>query len=223
MSLDSIKPGGDGMVSSVRVRLLHSTVRKRILKLAEAKPEYYDVEKYGIPVNDLDCIATIGTFSTVLVWLGLPRQGIFMRQQEIADYISLWRLVAYYMGTPTAPFENPAKSRIMMESIVSSEVDPTPTGQILANNIITSLENVPPAYGSRGFYEANARWLNGKELSDALAIGNPSLRYWILMFGYCVFVCMVCYIQRYSSTAVDSWIIAVRCYHLICTFDGVPY
>jgi hypothetical protein len=54
MSLDSIKPGGDGMVSSVRVRLLHSTVRKRILKLAEAKPEYYDVDKYGIPVNDLD-------------------------------------------------------------------------------------------------------------------------------------------------------------------------
>jgi hypothetical protein len=132
-----------------------------------------------------------------------------MKQHEIADYIALWRLVAHYMGTPTEPFENPAKSRIMMESIVWSEVDPTPTGQILANNIITSLENVPPAYGSRGFYEANARWLNGKELSDALAIGNPSLRYWILMFGYCVFFCMICYIQRYSSAAVDSWLIAV--------------
>lgn len=184
------------MASSVRVRLLHSMVRKRIMKLAESNPEYYDVEQYGIPINDLDSIGTIGTFSTILVWLGLPRQGIFMREQEIIDYIALWRLVAYYMGTPTESFKDAATARIMMESIVASEVNPTPTSQILANNIITSLENIPPTYASRGFYEANARWLNGKDLADALAIGNPSLYYWALMLGYCVFVSLTCYISR---------------------------
>ncbi len=78
-SVQSIQPGGDGHASSIRVRLLHAAVRQRIMKLATQRPDYYSVEKYGIPINDLDCIATIGTFSATLIWLSLPRQGIWMR------------------------------------------------------------------------------------------------------------------------------------------------
>lgn len=78
-SLDSIKPGGAGHASSVRVRLLHAAVRQRIMKLARQRPEYYNVEKLGVPINDLDCIGTISTFSATLIWLSLPRQGIWMR------------------------------------------------------------------------------------------------------------------------------------------------
>lgn len=86
-SLDSIKPGGAGMQSSIRVRLLHAAVRRRIMKLAKEKPSYYSVEEFGIPINDLDSIATISTFSTTLIWLGFPRQGIYLRKQEIEDYV----------------------------------------------------------------------------------------------------------------------------------------
>lgn len=80
-SLQSIKPGGDGHASSIRVRLLHAAVRQRIMKLAAQRPDYYNVQKFGIPINDLDCIATIGTFSATLIWLSLPRQGIWMRYE----------------------------------------------------------------------------------------------------------------------------------------------
>jgi ribosomal protein S28E/S33 len=38
-SIESIKPGGAGHASSVRVRLLHAAVRRRILKMAKEKPE----------------------------------------------------------------------------------------------------------------------------------------------------------------------------------------
>ena len=81
-SLPSIQPGGAGHASSIRVRLLHAAVRQKIMKLARQKPEYYDVEKNGIPINDLDCVATIGTFSATLIWLSFPRQGIWMRYEE---------------------------------------------------------------------------------------------------------------------------------------------
>ena len=198
------------MASSVRVRLLHAAVRKRILKLTETRPDYYSVEKLGIPINDLDCIGTIGTFSTLLIWLGLPRQGVWMRDEEAVDYIALWRLVAYYLGTPTKPFENPERARAMLESLLLSEIQPTSMSQVLANNIITSLENTPPAYASRGFSEANAWWLNGKKLSTALAIRSPSLYYSTLMFGYCLFASMSCYIVR-SWPALDRNRIAVSC------------
>lgn len=77
--LRSIQPGGAGHASSIRVRLLHAAVRQRIVKLAQEKPGYYDVQSLGYPINDLDCVATIGAFSATLIWLSLPRQGIWLR------------------------------------------------------------------------------------------------------------------------------------------------
>ena len=198
-SLDSIKPGGDGFGSSLRVRLLHASVRQRILKLTKTRPDYYSVEKYGIPINDLDSIATIGTFSGTIIWLSLPRQGIFLRQQEIDDYIALWRLIAHYVGTPTSYFETPSQAKSMMESLLMNEINPSQTSQILANNIIRCLENQPPAYASRSFLEASARWLNGNELCDALGLGTPHLYHTCLVAGQCMFFMALCYSYRSVS------------------------
>ncbi|KAL9122650.1 MAG: hypothetical protein Q9175_008374, partial [Cornicularia normoerica] len=114
-SLESIQPGGAGHASSIRVRLLDAAVRQRIMKLARQRPEYYDVKSGGIPINDLDCIATIGTFCATLIWISLPRQGIFMTQREVTDYVALWRYVAYLTGTPTKHFETPKKAKRVME------------------------------------------------------------------------------------------------------------
>jgi hypothetical protein len=195
-SIESIKPGGAGFASSLRVRLLHAAVRQRIMKLEKSRPGYYNVEKYGVPINDLDCIATIGTFSGTIIWLSLPRQGIWLRKREIEDYIALWRLIAYYTGTPTKPFETPQKAKAIMESLLMNEINPTETSKVLAANIIRCLEARPPAYASRSFLEVNARWLNGNDLCDALALGRPSLYYWTLMAGQCVFFMSICYFYR---------------------------
>lgn len=102
-SIEDIKPGGAGFASSIRVRLLHAAVRQRIMKLTQQRPGYYNVEKWGVPINDLDCIATIGTFSATLFWLSLPRQGIWLREREILDCLSMWRYIAFLQGQ----FQNP--------------------------------------------------------------------------------------------------------------------
>ena len=210
-SLESIKPGGAGFASSLRVRLLHAAVRQRIMKLEKSRPGYYDVEKYGVPINDLDCIATIGTFSATIIWLSLPRQGIWLRQQEILDYIALWRLIAHYTGTPTAWFETPDKAKAIMESLLMNEINPTETSKVLAANIIRCLEAQPPAFASRSMLEVNARWLNGNDLCDALALGRPSLYYWSLMAGQCIFFMGICYLYR-SIPWLDRRKIKVRTY-----------
>ncbi len=186
-SLESIQPGGDGFASSIRVRLLHAAVRQRILKLAASKPGYYDTQAWGVPINDLDSMATIGTFSATLIWLSLPRQGIYIRQQEIVDYIALWRYIGYLVGCPTEHFETPEKAKKLTESLLLYEIQPTETSKILANNIIKSLEGQPPGYASADFLTASARWLNGNELCDELGLMRPSWYYWTLMFGQCVF------------------------------------
>ncbi|KAH8888359.1 hypothetical protein GQ53DRAFT_783842 [Thozetella sp. PMI_491] len=199
--LASIQPGGKGFASSVRVRLLHASVRRRILALAREKPTYYDVAKNGVPVNDLDSIGTCISFSATLVWVSLPRLGIFPREREIVDYIALWRWVAYVLGTPTEWFTTPARARTMMESLMLSEIAPTRTGQILANNIITGLELQPPTFASADFLRATTHWLNGRELADALAVPRPSPYYFVLVAGQCLFFMVLCYTYR----AVPSW------------------
>lgn len=127
-SLDAIKAGGAGFASSIRVRLLHAAVRRRTMNLFSSRPSYYSVSENGIPINDLDSIATIVTFSGSLIWTDFPRQGIFLRHQEIEDYAALWRLGAHYLGTPTAPFETPKKAKKMMETLILHEIEPSDTG-----------------------------------------------------------------------------------------------
>lgn len=201
-SLTSIQPGGDGFASSLRVRLLHAAVRKRIMTLTHTHPSYYSVADYGVPINDLDCVATIASFSATLLFVSLPRQGLWVRPQEAEDYVALWRLIAHYTGTPTGFFETPDKARHVMESLLMYEIRPSKTSGLLANNIIRALENTPPAYASRAFLEVNARWMNGNALCDELGLGRPGAWYWALMAGQCAFFMGVCYFYR-SFEALD--------------------
>lgn len=201
-SIESIQPGGEGFASTIRVRLLHAAVRNRILKLAATKPGYYSVEEWGVPINDLDSIATIATFSASLIWLSLPRQGLYLREQEITDYIALWRYIGYVIGCPTEPFfETPAQAKAVMETLLMNEIRPTETSKVLANNIIKSLEGQPPGYASADFLVAGARWLNGNELCDELGLPRPGLYYWALMAGQCLFFSFFCYTYR----SIGSW------------------
>ncbi|KAF2432063.1 hypothetical protein EJ08DRAFT_586230 [Tothia fuscella] len=195
-SLESIKPGGDGWASTIRVRLLHSAVRNRILKLAKERPLYYNVEEYGIPINDLDSMATIGTFSATLIWLALPRQGIFLRKQEIIDYLALWRYIGHVIGSPTDPFATPSSAQKWMEVLLYYEIKPSPTSKILANNIIKSLEGRPPIWASPDMLIASARWLNGNDLCDELGLARPGYYYWFLMAGQCFFFVVMAYSYR---------------------------
>jgi hypothetical protein len=132
-SLESLQPGGAGHASSIRVRLLHAAVRTRITKLANQRPSYYNIEEWGIPVNDLDQMATIGTFCATLIWISFPRQGIFLRQREKEDYVALWRYIGYILGTPTDYFETTAKAKAVMESLLYREVHPSEMSKVLAN------------------------------------------------------------------------------------------
>ncbi|KAI1428736.1 hypothetical protein F5Y12DRAFT_628980 [Xylaria sp. FL1777] len=194
--LKSIQPGGDGFVNSVRVRLLHTAIRRRIVQMASQRPDYYNLAKYGMPINDLDSIGTINTFSATLIWMGLPRQGIHMRAQEILDYLALWRYVAYVMGAPHEWMATPASARSMMESLVVSEIRPSTASATLANNILTGLEGHPPTYASREFMCAQTHWLNGGDLAEKLDIDRPGVYYSALVLGQCLFFMAMCYVNR---------------------------
>ncbi|KID61311.1 tat pathway signal sequence, partial [Metarhizium hybridum] len=77
---EGIKSGGEGHLVCVRVRLFHSTVRLEMTSLTTQDPTCYGVQKYGAPIKDLASLGTIHTFSSTVLWQGLPRQGIHMSE-----------------------------------------------------------------------------------------------------------------------------------------------
>ncbi|KAK0634979.1 tat pathway signal sequence [Bombardia bombarda] len=217
--LASVQPGGKGFASSLRVRFLHASVRRRILHLTTASPAYYDAAAWGVPISDLDSVATILTFSATLIWIGFPRQGIFLRPHEAADYMALWRWVAHVLGTPTHLFATPARAKAAMESLLVSEIAPTATSQTLANNIIAGLQGQAPTFASADFLRAEAYWLNGPQLSRALAIPRPPVYYTVLVAGQCLFFMTLCYVRRSVRAWDEAWIKRMRGLLLKMTLD----
>ncbi|SJX63626.1 uncharacterized protein SRS1_14378 [Sporisorium reilianum f. sp. reilianum] len=101
--------GGDGWQSAVRVRLLHTNVRHRVLKLVErgrngssdTNSHVYDVDKNGIPINQEDMLGTLCAFASAPLAM-LQRIGVAPTAQERKDYIALWRHIGFYMGIEPA-------------------------------------------------------------------------------------------------------------------------
>lgn len=206
--LSSIQPGGEGHASTIRVRLLQASVRQRILKLVQTRPEYFNAEKYGVPVNNLDSVHSICVFCCNPMWFQLPKMGIAPKKQEIADYIALFRYVAYLLATPTQYFETPEKAKAVMESMYLNELEPSEISKIVGHNFVKCLEDLPPFNISRDFMEAGSRWINGDALCDALDLGRPGRYYYALMTGLSWIVRSVAFLQK-TIPSFDRFIVAV--------------
>ena len=213
-SITSIQPGGAGHTSTIRVRLLHGSVRQRIVQLTSSRSSYYDADGYGVPINTLDSIHAISLFYASAMWQSLPRQGIWPRADEIADYIALFRYLGHLTGTPPEYFDSPSRAKAVMESMLYYEMNPSATGKILGHNFVECLRDVSPMNISREFIEAGSRWLNGDEICDAMGMRRPGLYHSVLMAGHCMLNWGLCWAQR-TVPALDRWIIAVgifRCF-----------
>ncbi|KAK0747467.1 hypothetical protein B0T21DRAFT_418012 [Apiosordaria backusii] len=197
-SIDDITPPtGRGFISTVKVRLLHASVRRKILTMAGEKEGWFDIRENGIPCNDLDSIGTITAFSTMLLFIGFPRQGIWLSNQEKEDYLALWRYVAHLLGTPTAPFESLTTAKTWLESLIVSEIHPSPISKQLGQNMLNSLALTPPTYASVEFLKAEGWWLNGPELATALGIERPKWYYLLLVGGQCGYFMGVSYAKKW--------------------------
>ena len=195
--LASIQPGGSAHIATIRVRLLHASVRYRVRKLASKYPGYYDEHTYGVPVNTLDSIHSISTFSCNQIWLQLPRLGIFPTEQETTDYIATMRYMGYLLGTPHHYFETPTKAKLLMESLYVHELRITETSHVVTHNFMECVTNMPfPFNLSRSFIDAGSRWMNGSELCDQLKLSNPSVISYSIFAGQCLLSIELAWAQR---------------------------
>ena len=142
------------------------------------------------------------------MWQQLPRQGIFPKQQEIADYVALFRYLGYLLATPESYFDSPARAKAVMETMHYYELSLSPSSKIVGHNFVECLRDVRPMNVSREFIEAGSRWMNGGEICDHLGLGKPGWYWYAVMAGQCMLSVGMCWAQRVVP-ALDRWVIKV--------------
>ncbi|CAM3468441.1 oxygenase MpaB family protein [Sphingobacterium prati] len=103
---DALKKGGAGMEAILLTRCIHSFARSNILKHGD-----WNSDKWGIPLNTWDMLATNIGFSLVYL-IGLKQMKFNLLKTEIDGVFHLWRYVGTLLGIPLALLPNSEEEAI---------------------------------------------------------------------------------------------------------------
>lgn len=199
LGVDAMLPGGIGWKTALHVRFLHAKVRFALLKRGGKRR--WDVETYGIPINQEDMAATILAFSVNVLYGIDLMSGVSLSDQERLDYLALWRYIGYMLGVetegeerviglprmddlppldPCGPGIGPKPSPIMhsnavLQSIIFHLLDPDRTSVEIAHHILKVTDRRPPSLAMKeipdDFYKNELFYL--RCFNCRLMIGNP--------------------------------------------------
>jgi hypothetical protein len=89
---DGLRRGGAGRATSVRVRIMHVYLRRKI-----GGHEEWDEAAWGVPINQSDALITLMSGSVINA-LGMRLIGHPVSNSDIAALMHLWRYIGHIMG-----------------------------------------------------------------------------------------------------------------------------
>ncbi|GAA3731269.1 hypothetical protein HDA32_005658 [Spinactinospora alkalitolerans] len=197
---NAILPGGllrgaPGYVDTVQVRLLHARVRANALKRG------WDVEEWGVPINQVDAARTWLDF-TVVPFRALERVGIVLTPEEERDLYRYWRHIAALVGVDPRFYldvHDHASAGALLDLIDGTNAAPDASARALVEALVDALVSglmggslSLPEPSVRTLLAALTRLMQGDEAADALgiervdvapflpllAMGNSGVRRW---------------------------------------------
>ena len=186
--LAATSPGGmrrdaTGFAETVRVRIMHAAVRRRLLASGQ-----WNHEAWGLPINNTDVAYGIaGEFSTTPL-RAMRDAGIHFRSDERGAVQHLWRYIGHVLGVPEHLL--PATEARAKEMIAIKHVTDTPADGDSRALVRALIENgappellVPPwlvRFGTQAIpavlYGFTRRWA-GDEIADQLGIPDTPLKH----------------------------------------------
>lgn len=207
-SPESLRPNGRGFVLTVKVRLLHASVRRRIRNMALANPSYFDEDKYGVPINAFDSVLTMTFFCCNPIWIQLPRLGLRVRSGEAEDFVALYRLIGHLLGVPDEFFSSTERAKATMQCMLASRMAASESSKKIAHTFINTLAGQGPYFLSRDLIYAGCRSMNSADVCDDLGIARPAWWSYLAFAGFRSLVVLMALGQRLSSR-LDRLVIQV--------------
>lgn len=162
---DGFTEGGRGLMATLKVRLVHATVRHLIQHSGK-----WDHAANGVPINQEDLLGTLMVFSYGVLW-GLERLGVTMSLQEQEDYLYAWQIIGELLGIdPVAIPGNVAEAQQLGEKIAERQHGPSPEGVALTKALLEMHKDLIPGELMDGVIPALIRRTVGDEMADYLEI-----------------------------------------------------
>lgn len=162
-----LQPGAEGWRITLHVRLMHAQVRRLVWASGR-----WDRARWAEPINQHDMLATMLLFSEVYIE-GLRVLGFSIADEEAEDWIHLWRLVGWLMGTePSLLPVDYAEASALRELIQQTQGPPDADSRALAAALLGTPSSASPRTAALriGMARGLSRMLIGDEVADALGI-----------------------------------------------------
>lgn len=135
-----LDPGGPGVRTARKVRLMHAAIRQLIL--ARRDPAW-DPAALGVPINQEDLAGTLMTFA----WLpleALARLGVHVPREDQDAAVRSWGLVGRLLGLREALVpEDAGAARALTRRIQARQIrpgEPNPDGRALTRALLEMME-----------------------------------------------------------------------------------
>lgn len=171
MSPGGLGPGGRGIRSAQKVRLMHAAVR-HLIQSDETNP--WD-PAWGVPINQEDLAGTLTTF-TWLIMDGLEKLEIVVPEEAQQSYLDTWAVVARTLGIREELIPaSVAEARELTELIQRRQIRASLEGQQMTGALLATLEENIPGHAFDGLGASLVRHFLPREVADGLGVPEHEL------------------------------------------------
>lgn len=170
MQPDPFGPSSNFVVSAVKVRLIHATVRYHL-----RATDSWDEVRDGVPASQEHLLIVLLALS-VQVLDFLERLKVRVTPQEAEDYMHTWRVAGSYLGIdPTAVPPTVGEARQLFATALARSAGPSPEGAELTKHLLDLYEGIVPGRIFDGIVPALLRRLIGKDVANWLEVPHSPL------------------------------------------------
>lgn len=176
----SLAPGGDGHELLLRVRLLHSALRRFLVDSGRYR------HTSEVPINQHDLAITLALFGYLNV-RSLSRMGVRFSDQELASFNLLWRYAGYVLGIDESllPRSIDEQRELFYASIKHQgrpEKIPPETKTLIDAVARDATEKAPTIYpAARRFLHQSCRWLSGNDYVTGMRLEDEGDNDWTIL------------------------------------------
>jgi hypothetical protein len=163
MEPGSLDSEGKGMISALKVRLMHASIRYYLQK------GNWDFDKYDHPINQEDMTGTMLAFSA-LTLEGMELLNVTLSREEQDAYVHVWNCVGHIMGVQDDMIpSNYAEGKVLGKKIFDQQIEGSDDGKILTDACIEFMQERLPKVFHEAPY-ALIHYLVGDKAAQAVGV-----------------------------------------------------
>lgn len=171
MSPNAFAPNGKGLVSILKVRLMHAMSRWFVVQ-----SEGWNSKAYGLPINQEDMAGTNLAFS-LIVTRGLKKLGQELSATEVMDYVRYWNGIGAMLGVKEELLPQTIKEAYLLErNIRERQFQSSSAGKQLTEVLLAYFRKATVESPFEGQSDAFVSFLLGENISNLLGLQTGTVQ-----------------------------------------------